>query len=304
MKISLSNHLKPNRKLHWVSSTQADDISMSALNQLQSQMQFYYSNNYTYYEDISFGNTNWNDISSIIHQDVLKELSKVNSVIEVGCGSASSLTSPQMIGKDYTGVDFSDFLINSNRQRFSNANFIQLTNPLSLPLKDNIFDMVFSMFVIEHCVFPHKFLLEKVRVIKKGGKFCLLCPNFLGIGKMTSQRKGFSAGTGTEKLKQGRFFDSLISSFDAKLRIPFVSRYYRNLASVSPQFFINLRPTCFVDTFQPDIDAIYLTYEPEMKSFLSDYIDWHPLEKELIEYCKFNNLIYLKGTKKRSMISK
>jgi ubiquinone/menaquinone biosynthesis C-methylase UbiE len=298
MDISLFNYPLPNRKLHWISALDADYGAISALNELQSQMKSFYSNSSTYYEDISFGGCCWADISSKLHQDILNEASKRDSILEIGCGAASILTNSRIAHKCYTGVDFSEPLIDANRQRFPDANFVHLTDPVKLPFQDNAFDMAFSIYVIEHAVFPQRFLLEKARVLRKGGKFYLLCPNFLGIGRMNSQRKGFSNGTGTEKLKKGKWFDAFVSSFDARLRIPFLSMFYRRRALVKPQFFVNLQPTCFVDPFLPDVDAIYLTFEPEMKSYLKDYIEWHPLEKELANYCKLNNLVYMKGTKK------
>jgi len=198
----------------------------------------------------------------------------------------------------YTGLDFSESLIRKNKDAFPDATFVQLTAPDNLPFPDNTFNMVFSVFVIEHTVFPHKFLSENLRVLKQGGTFCLLCPDFLGNGRITSQRVGLSPGTGRHKLEKGEYLDAFLTGFDSKIRMPLFSMIYRLKSFSSPQFFINCQPTCFVDPFKVDLDAVYLTYNYEIKSYLNICMQWVKLSKELSKYCNLNNLIYLKGIKK------
>ncbi len=288
---------KPDRALRWLSSFDAAGDDLKGLNTLQEQMKFYYSNFVQYYEEIEFGQDCWRN-GHILYQDILNNTISKNKILEVGCGQAGILTTNKINPHFYYGLDFSESLIKSNKHLFPDATFIQSQNPVSLPFNDNFFDFVFSLFVIEHSVFPHKLLLEQIRVLKSGGTFCLICPDFLGVGRMTSQRNGFSSGTGTQKLKKGKFFDAIISSFDAKIRIPFFCRFYRKRALAHPKFYINTRPVCFCDPFLPDVDAVYITFKPEIEEFLENHIEWLTLDSEMSAFCKANRLIYLKGVKK------
>jgi hypothetical protein len=152
--------------------------------------------------------------------------------------------------------------------------------------------------VLEHCVFPNLFLDESVRVLRPGGVLGILCPDFLGTGRMSSQRSGFSAGTGREKLSGGQYWDALVTGYDNKIKIPLHTLSLRVEARKRPQFFINLAPTCFTDRFLPDVDAVYLTFADEIRSYLANSILWEPLVDSLIKYSAAHSHIYLKGRKK------
>jgi SAM-dependent methyltransferase len=126
--------------------------------------------------------------------------------------------------------------------------------------------------VIEHTVFPQLFLNECIRTLKPGGLFMLRCPNFLGAGSLPSQRAGFSAGTGSDKLAAGRWFDAIVTGWDRKVRIPLRCFLLRREARQGRGFFINLQPACFEDQFIADYDAVYLTDEAEMVRFMEDRV--------------------------------
>ena len=48
-----------------------------------------------------------------------------------------------------------------------------------LPYADNYFDIIFSLFVLEHVNNPAHYLLELKRILKKNGKICIVCPNYV-----------------------------------------------------------------------------------------------------------------------------
>ncbi|MEH2051630.1 class I SAM-dependent methyltransferase [Nostoc sp.] len=288
----------PDRSLRWLSSINPTSREESeSLRLLQQKMQAYYSSFTDYYEKyVTHGP--WKDESHLVYQDIISHICFINgNVLEIGCGTASILTNKKILHSSYTGIDFSEKLINNNQALYPDAHFLQLTDPNKLPFESNTFDFVLSVYVLEHTVFPHLFLDEVNRVLKKGGVLCVVCPNFLGKGKITSQRKGFSPGTGSKKLKEGKIFDAIVSSFDAKIRIPLLSHFYRKSALNKPQFFVNIQPVCFSDPFMPDVDAIYLTFEPEIKVYLGESFNFPTPNKSLQEFLDFYNLIYLLGYK-------
>jgi SAM-dependent methyltransferase len=284
------------RKLTWISCT--DRSNYAALIELQQKMQKFYSSHQEYYDAIDFTANTWLDGKQPEARDILAEASASAAVLEVGCGMANILKSGKLEPRVYTGLDFSGSLVEQNIDNFPEAVFKCIEDTARLPVENNSYDLVFSHYVIEHCVFPNVFLDECVRALKPGGKLIILCPDFLGAGRMSSQRVGFSEGTGREKLAQGRLWDALVTGVDSRIRVPFHAWWLRRKAREFPRFYINMQPTCFTDTFSPDVDAVYLTFEDEMKRYLSDVIEFHSPGEALKSYSHANRHIYLKGRKK------
>ncbi len=113
---------------------------------------------------------------------IKKYVKKNDKVLDIGCGNGR--LSDILIDKNiqYTGIDFSKELINiAKKERKNNGNFIQ-ANALSLPFKDNSFDVIFSIAVLHHI--PSKenrllFISEVNRVLKPEGIFIVTTWNTL-----------------------------------------------------------------------------------------------------------------------------
>ena len=261
-------------------------------------MQKFYAASRAYYGDIDFTADTWTDETQLEVQDILKEASRHKAVLEVGCGKSNILKSGRIDPHHYTGIDFSPEVIEKNRATFPEATFHCIEDISRFPVETGHFDYAFSHYVLEHCVFPNLFLDECMRVLRPGGVLSILCPDFLGAGRMSSQRAGFSAGTGREKLSKGQYWDALVTGYDTRIKIPLFAFRLRSKARRSPRFFINLTPTGFTDRFVPDVDAVYLTFADEIRSYLADSILWEPLEDSLARYSAAHAHIYLKGRKK------
>ena len=87
---------------------------------------------------------------------------------------------------------------------YPQAHFVQFNAANILPYENEMFDVIFSTFVIEHSTNPAALLTECKRILKIGGKLMILCPDFMGAGRMSSQRSGFSKGNATQKIKKGK----------------------------------------------------------------------------------------------------
>lgn len=286
---------KSTRKIKWISAKYGDQDALQAL---QKRMFQYYSQHNSYYDDISFAANNWWDKEQLPHQDILQIARNSKQILEVGCGEASILSCDPSLQERYTGVDFSLNQMKQNKARYPFAYFEHLNDVQKLPFKDESFDFVFSIFVIEHTVFPHQFLRESARVLQPGGTLCILCPNFLGTGRLSSQRVGFSQGTGREKLAQRKFMDAAMTAWDNKVQMPFTCLYYRVKSKFKSQFLINLQPTCFTDRFQADVDAVYVTYKHEIIQELHKKINWLNISADLRDFLNTKRLIYAKGNRK------
>jgi SAM-dependent methyltransferase len=267
----------PSRQLKWISAVDKNNISL--LETLQKRMAHFYAASTTYYNDIDFTSEAWK--SDACYQDIVSRLVDCHQIVEVGCGAANILRHHPHLVTRYSGCDFSPSLMERNRSAFPGATFSIVNDPRIVPFPDSSADALFSVFVIEHTIYPHVFLSECVRVLKPGGLFILRCPSFLGASAMNSQRAGFSYGNGREKLARGRIFDALITGFDRKIRIPRRCKQIRQQIGDAFAFYVNLAPTCFVDPFAPDHDATYLTYAEEMINYLRGKISFAPELREL-----------------------
>jgi SAM-dependent methyltransferase len=233
-------------------------------------MEHYYTASTTYYENIDFTERAWVEDKTYI--DIVKRLESCQAIVEVGCGSANILRHHPHLERHYAGCDFSESLMTNNRTRFPSARFVTITDSPRLPFPDGCADAIFSVYVIEHTVYPSIFLDECHRLLRPGGLFILRCPDFMGPGKLTSQRAGFTEGNGREKLRRGRWLDAALTGWDRKVAIPARCASLRRQLGRRPGFWVNLAPTCLTDRFQPDVDAVYLTYDREIIHHLRDRI--------------------------------
>lgn len=259
------------RAIHWISSV--DPQNEREIDALQARMATFYRTNTSYYGDIDFATAGW--ISDPVNQDIARRVLTRSHVLEIGCGAARILDHHPELAARYTGVDFSPSQLEDNRRRHPAATFVQLTSPTILPLANGLFDCVFSNFVLEHAVRPRALLDESMRVLGSRGTWLMRCPDFLGRSRMSSQRCGFSCGTGRQKLMRGAIWDAAVTAWDTRVRIPSAcGRLRRTIDRGEPSagFFVNTQPTCFTDPFAADRDAVYLTYEPEIRRHLTAHV--------------------------------
>lgn len=281
--------MKVSRKINWVSSIkQAERID-----EIEKSLSEFYRKNPDYYSDIQFTADNWVNSEEAGYLQILDWAYKSESICEIGCGSANILKHHIGIAQKYNGLDFSEKLLKENALKYPAASFKVIENANYFPVDDNQFDLVFSVFVLEHVTRPAIFLQECERILKPGGILVILCPDFLGRGRMSSQRAGYSEGTASAKLKKHKYIDAVITLFDNRVRIPFVCSNYLNEIAKSPLFLINVSPTMFSDTFQPDVDAVYVTSKVEILQFLNTGFSNIENSEQLQQYEKRKKLIFL-----------
>lgn len=95
-------------------------------------------------------------------------------LLDAGCGHGSFLVDENRskISQAY-GVDISKSSVSKN----ISLDEIKITNLEHLPYKDNYFDVVTSLWVIEHLENPQVVFKEIARVLKKNGLFLFATPN-------------------------------------------------------------------------------------------------------------------------------
>jgi len=119
---------------------------------------------------------------------------KNSMVLSSGCGSGGDLYyflkySPKKVYRIETTND----LANLAKARLSNFNpkkyQIDIYDGNLLPYKNNMFDIIFSMHVLEHTQNPYLYLTELIRVTKNNGIIYIELPNkFYPIEQHTGQK--------------------------------------------------------------------------------------------------------------------
>lgn len=96
-------------------------------------------------------------------------------VLEIGTGTGFdgrkiSRKNPKV---EYYGIDIGEtiYLCNHSKNKDKNQKYVR-ASVLSLPFKDNTFDIVYSYGVFHHTPNPILAFTEALRVLKKGGKLC------------------------------------------------------------------------------------------------------------------------------------
>lgn len=284
------------RKINWVSAISPS--SEKEISILEDKLASFYSGNPDYYGDIDFTASNWSNKAETGYQEIISVALQSEQVCEFGCGSANILGNVPEIAMKYSGCDFSEALINNNRKKYPAARFECIKTANSLPFESGCFDFVFSVFVLEHCTRPHRVLDECARLLKPGGRLIILCPDFMGTGRMTSQRAGYSEGNTRQKISRKKYLDALVTFFDNRVRIPFRCMSLRRQVKKDPAFMINTSPVVFEDKFIPDVDAVYVTNKEELIRYLGKNFSVMQSTAAMADYTRKKKLIFLSLVKK------
>jgi SAM-dependent methyltransferase len=237
------------------------DVTDNELAKLERAMTLFYSKPPPeYYKTAEENAARYNPQERPFHCDLVDRLRPGLAVLELGCGSAHLCPEVESKGAHYTGVDHSHELIATNRQRFPGARFHQMNEPLS-----DSFDVVASLYTIEHVADPKQYLDKMRRHCKPGGLLAVICPEFVDSeGFPPSLFFGTTPRRLRDKLSTGSFLDAGRHIFDFKVAGPLWKRAARN--SVPGAFWINLKPRILYGaTYCIDADAIHFSRLKDLK---------------------------------------
>lgn len=107
------------------------------------------------------------------------------SVLDIGIGSGFfSRFCMSNKAKKIISVDFADPIIEYHRQNNPDFRLVQ-ADAQNLPFKNESFDTVLALDIIEHLYSPLEFLNEINKVLKKGGQLILTTPNTANVFEKT-----------------------------------------------------------------------------------------------------------------------
>ncbi len=116
------------------------------------------------------------DTNYLPYQFLGRLASKAKRILDLGCGEGTRLALLRTKGERY-GVDISKTAIKIAQRKFPKIKFLR-GDIENLPFTARLFDLVYSMFVLEHTENPEKVLREAARVLAKGGFLLLAAPNY------------------------------------------------------------------------------------------------------------------------------
>ncbi len=107
----------------------------------------------------------------------IQEFKTRGSFLEVGCAAGSFLNYVNRAGFDATGVDISDWAVNTGREQFGLD--IKQGRLVEIEIKDKSFDVIFLGDLLEHEPDPETFLRETYRILKDDGVIAIKVPTYV-----------------------------------------------------------------------------------------------------------------------------
>lgn len=101
---------------------------------------------------------------------------KNKQVLDIGCGHDLLMDYFRNRGAKITGIDLCPEVVNEMKKDGFNVIEADCCN---LPMKDNTFDITFSIGVVEHFEKTKEAIKEHIRVTKKGGRVVVIIPNLI-----------------------------------------------------------------------------------------------------------------------------
>ncbi len=247
-----------------------NEIRPSELETLEASLNAFYKVPPTGYHAAALAaNENWGAPDHEFHRRIAASSFPGARVLDVGCGPASAAAVFAAAGAAYTGIDVSAETIAADQARYPALKFI-LGSWRDLPSAGAAFDLVFSLFVLEHMVYPRDFLAACAGAVRPGGLLAVLCPDYLRRGVLPSQHYfGLRPGGIKAKLMRGELADAALSAAEKFFSYPRLMRSARGAAGGT--WLMNLRPVCLESSgWRTDWDAVYAAGEGEAAGYIKE----------------------------------
>jgi SAM-dependent methyltransferase len=231
------------------------DLSPETLGGLNGELvSFYQHPPPAYYQTADQAARQYTPAQQPFHCDLVQRVAPGATVLELGCGTAHLCPHVEARGGIYTGMDYSEPLLGDNRARHPRARFL----PLQTALAES-FDVVVSLYTVEHVVDPPGYLSLMWRSCRPGGLLAIICPEFIDSPSLPpSIFYGRTPRRLRHKLRHLALADVLLHLADLKIRAP---RWQAQARRTAPgAFWINLRPRILHGgQYEIDADAVHLT---------------------------------------------
>jgi len=115
------------------------------------------------------------------------DFTKNSKILDMGCSDGPFLPTLNIYAKKIIAMDIDNDLVKKSKNiiqnKLSNSNKINLmtSDGLALPFRDENFDVIFCLEVLEHVKHPRKAIEEIYRTLKKNGVFICTVPVEIGM---------------------------------------------------------------------------------------------------------------------------
>lgn len=180
----------------------------------------------------------------------------------MGYGTAHLCPHIEARGGRYTGIDYSDALLADNRRRFPRARFFRLGTPIP-----ETFDIVTSLYTIEHVVDPPAYLEAMWRYCRTGGMVGIICPEFVQCHSFPpSVFYGRTPRRFREKCRALDLADACRHLLDLTVKGPLWKKRARRDAPGA--FWINVQPSILHGAdYTRDADAVHMVQLRDLSWF-------------------------------------
>jgi len=206
-----------------------------------------------YYTLADQASDKYNPQEQPFHCHLAEQISRGDHVLEVGCGSAHFCPVIQQRGGIYHGTDLDPHLLENNRQKLTGGFFLKADEPIH-----ESYDMVASLYTIEHVVDPPSYLKLLWSYARPGGKIGIICPDFIdGEGIPPSVYFGYTPQRLRQKIASCSVLDAGLHLYEWLM----ASKAWKTQARLSPPgaFWINLDPRDLATRSHTiDGDAVHL----------------------------------------------
>jgi SAM-dependent methyltransferase len=223
---------------------------------------FYENAPKNYYEIADTASLHYNDEEQPFHCHLISATEKGQHVLELGCGSAHLCPHLMHKGAIYHGADISPELLALNKQKFPGAYFYPLG-----AVPHRTFDLVSSLYTIEHTADPISYLNILWGFCRPGGCVAVICPDFVdGEGIPRSVYYGKTPRRIREKLASLSLADAFLHLWELFVVFPAWKAYARSLPPGA--FWINSAPSDLAGReHEIDGDAVHFPRLSDMVDF-------------------------------------
>lgn len=187
------------------------------------------------------------------HCDLVSRITPGMTCLEVGCGTGHLCPHIESRGGVYTGVDYSPALLRENSRRFPRGRFL----PIGADISER-FDIVASLYTIEHVVDPPAYLERLWGHCKPGGLLAVVCPEFIECDGLPPS---VYYGKTPRRLREKVLTFNWVDACDHAIEVKWTGPRWKARARATPPgaFWINVTPRVLHGAdYSIDADAVHL----------------------------------------------
>jgi len=240
-----------------------DQLDASRRHNLERALADYYRTPpASYYELADQSAGKYSTQETPFHCDLVSRILPAMKILELGCGSAHLCPYVEQRGGIYTGIDYSSAILEENPHRFPRARFL----PIDAPIEER-FDVVASLYTIEHVVDPPAYLERMWGLCKANGLLAVICPEFV---EGTCLPPSFLYGTTPRRLREKVMAFAWLDAFRHLVDLKWKAARWKSRArqAAPGAFWINTEPGELKGMVHGlDTDAVHLATLKDIKNW-------------------------------------